>query len=283
MRSLLITGGTGFLGRALARRLLAAERDTDRICIYSRDEAKQAAMRAELPDPDGRLRWFVGCVRDLPRLRRAMDGVEAVISAAALKRVETSEENPTEVIKTNVMGSMNILESAREAGVNKIMGISTDKATAAKNVYGATKFLMERLFVSANNSRGENGPISSCCRFGNVAASTGSVIPTWRAMIARGAKRVPCTDDGCTRYWMRIEHAAEFVLNSVAEMTGGEIFIPTLPAYRLGDLAEAMGVEIEIIGLPEAEKKHETMDGVSTSEDAERMSVAELREALKSV
>lgn len=280
MRSLLITGGTGFLGRALARRLLADERDTDRICIYSRDEAKQAAMRAELPDPDGRLRWFVGCVRDLPRLRRAMDGVEAVISAAALKRVETSEENPTEVIATNVIGAMNVLEAAREAGVKKIMGISTDKAPAAVNVYGATKFLMERLFVSANNSRGAHGPISSCCRYGNIANSTFSVIPKWRSMIARGAKRVPCTDPECTRYWMRVSEATDLILDSMKIMHGGEVFIPTLPAYRLGDLAEAMGVEIEITGLPGTEKQHETMDGVTTSETARRMTVDELRSEL---
>lgn len=255
-------------------------RGTKRICIYSRDEAKQAVMRSTIEDPDQRLHWLIGCVRDLPRLTRAMRGVDTVISAAALKRVETSEENPTEVVKTNVIGVMNIIEAAATTGVKKIMGISTDKATAAVNVYGATKFLSEKLLIASNNERGATGPRASCTKYGNISGSTGSVIPTWRAMIARGIKRVPCTDQECTRYWMRIEHAAKFVLDSTERMQGGEVFIPELPAYRLGDLAEAMGVDIEIVGLKDSEKRHETMDGKTTSETARRMSVQELRDEL---
>lgn len=278
MESVLIVGGSGFLGHGLVRRLL--DGDCERICIFSRDEYKQSVMREEFEDSP-RLRWFVGDVRDRDRLRRAMEGVDHVISAAALKRVETAENNPTEVVKTNVFGVMNIIDAAYEAGVKKIIGISTDKAPEAANVYGATKFLSERLLTAANKTRGARGPLSSCVRYGNVAGSTGSVIPKWRAMVKRGLTKVPCTEIACTRYWMRLDDAARFVLDSLETMLGGEVFIPELPAYRLGDLAEAMGVDLDIIGLPSSEKLHETMDGKSTSETARRMSIAELRGELE--
>lgn len=277
-RSVLITGGSGSAGHAFTRRLL--DLGVSRVCIFSRDEYKQHVMREEFGNDD-RLRWFVGCVRDRDRLRRAMEGIGWVISAAALKRVETSEQNPSEVIKTNVVGTINVIEAAHDAGVKRIMGISSDKAPAAANVYGATKFLSEKLLIAANNVRGAYGPVCSCARYGNIFNSRGSVVPTWKRMIANGATEVPVTDPECTRYFMRVDHAAQFVIDSMVAMRGGEVFIPVLPAYRLGDLAEAMGVGMDIVGLGESEKKHETMDGVTTSEQARRMTVDELRSELE--
>lgn len=274
MDNVLITGGTGFLGRGLARTLLE-NKDVGRICIYSRGEHTQAAMRTELPDPDVKLRWFIGDVRDKARLTRAMEGVNLVIHAAALKRVEVGEYNPGEMVRTNVMGAMNVIEAAHDAGVEKVVAISTDKACAPLNAYGATKLVVEKLMVAANNQRGANGPIFAACRYGNVAGSTGSVIPTWRRIIAYQktqiaygeAPRVPVTDPACTRFWMTLEEACALILWTADNMIGGELVVPTLPAYRLADLAQAMGVKMRIIGMGSGEKLFEMMISPEESPD----------------
>lgn len=270
----LITGGSGFLGRALVERLLAD--GFERICIYSRNEFSQARMRGDLNN-DARLRWFIGDVRDRDRLVRAMASVESVIHAAALKRIEVGAYNPDEMVKTNVYGSMNVVEAARTAEVEKVLLVSSDKAYGPISPYGQTKALAESLFLTANDP--QFGPRFSVVRYGNVAGSTGSVIPTWRA--ARGV--VTLTDPGCTRFWMKREEAAELVVGTLSTMRGGEVAIPDLPAFRLGDLAEAMDLKVRVVGLSDWEKKHESMDATRCSADARRMTVGEIRERLEGV
>jgi UDP-N-acetylglucosamine 4,6-dehydratase len=279
MRSVLITGGTGSFGRAFAKRLLD-DHLSERICIYSRGELAQAAMRAEFGD-DQRLRFFIGDVRDLQRLRRAMQGVNTVVHAAALKRIEVGAYNPTEMVKTNVDGAVNVVEAAQDCGVSRVVGLSTDKACEPISPYGATKALMEALFLAANNTVAADGPRFAVCRYGNVWASAGSVVPTWRKLIEAGATEVPCTTPEASRFFMTLQEAVDLVLGTLATMTGGELVIPELPAYQLGDLAQAMGVSIKVKGLPGWEKLHESMLPGEPSNKARRMSVDELRQALK--
>jgi len=297
MRSVLITGGTGYFGRGLVCHLLTIPVH-ERICIYSRDEAKQAAMRAQIADPHDRLRWFVGDVRDLPRLKHAMAGVDLVIHAAALKRVEVGEYNPGEMVKTNVLGTMNVIEAATDAPLGnrfprKVVALSTDKACHPVNAYGASKLMMEKLILGANNTRGQNGPIFAVTRYGNVAGSTGSVIQNWK-QAARTGQRLQLTNPKATRFWMTLQEAIDLVMRTAWELKGGDFVTPTLPAYQLGDLSLAMlnwleleGVvtELEIAGhLGKAEKLHERMleDGPS-SDQVRRMTVLELVEALEQI
>jgi FlaA1/EpsC-like NDP-sugar epimerase len=281
MKSILVTGGTGSFGRAFARHLLAHDL-CERVCIYSRGEHAQAEMRADLGD-DPRLRWFIGDVRDQSRLRRAMTGVGIVVHAAALKRIEVGAYNPVEMVKSNVLGSINVVEAAQDAGVGKVVALSSDKACEPISCYGASKALAESVFLAANNTVAAGGPRFAVCRYGNVWNSNGSVVPTWRRMIEAGAKAVPVSDPDCTRFWMAIDHAVDLVLDTVATMRGGELVVPDLPAYRLGDLAEAMGVKTIVKGLPGHEKKHESMLIGEPSDRARRMSVAELREKLAQI
>lgn len=285
MTSILITGGSGSFGRAFTERLLK-DNLYDRICIYSRDEWKQAQMRHDFND-DPRLRFFIGCVRDRDRLRRAMEGVEVVIHAAALKRIEVGQYNPGEMVKTNVLGAINIIEAAHDANVNKVIGLSTDKAFQPISPYGHSKAISEQLFLAANEMSGTNGPKFSVTRYGNVAGSTGSVIPTWRKILGRRGigdiiPKVPVTDPECTRFYMTMDQAVELVLATIETMPETPV-IPSLPAYRLGDLAEAMGAQMEIKGLPAHEKLAECMCEGNCSDTARRMSVEELKEALKDV
>lgn len=275
MSGILITGGTGSFGRAFARRMLEVGRQ--RICIYSRGEHTQAAMRKELGDPPS-LRWFIGDVRERDRLRRAMEGCEIVVHAAALKRIEVGAYNPIEMVKTNVLGAMNVIEAAQDAGVERVVMLSTDKAWQPISPYGQSKALAESLFLQANYSRGTFGPRFAVTRYGNVWASAGSVLPTWQAMIAAGAQRVPVTDPDCTRFFMTMDQAVDLVQRTIDNMQGGELVIPEdLPAYRLGDLAEALGVGMTVTGLPQWEKKHEGMMDGLTSDQARKLSVDELR------
>ena len=276
MRSILVTGGSGFFGRGFVREALS--KGVERVCIYSRGEYQQHLMREQFKD-DSRLRWMIGDIRDKDRLLRAMRGVDVVVSAAALKRIETAHYNPDEVIKTNVLGTINVIDCAQTAEVRKVVLVSTDKAANPVSVYGLSKATAEALILAANHARGE-GPVYSACRFGNVWCSTGSIVPRWKSMIAAGEAEVPVTDPNCTRFFMRIEEAARLVYGCAASKLGGELMIPTLPAYRVGDLVEAMGVKMKVTGLPEFEKLHETMDGIHYSGSAKRMTVAELREAL---
>lgn len=276
MRSVLITGGSGFLGHALVERLL--QTDVERICILSRGEYRQHLMRQQFKD--SRMRWFVGDVRDRDRVRRAMHDVDVVIHAAALKRVEVGEYDPAEMVKTNVLGTINVMEAAEDAGVQKLVLVSSDKAYAPANAYGASKMMAEKLILAG--MRGGRRPLHAVCRYGNVSGSTGSVIPIWRRALEQDT--LACmTDPNATRFWMTREEAADLVLNTARTMVGGELAIPDLPAYRLGDLAEAMGVRTYVCGLGQGEKLHESMSEGRCSADARRMSVAELRGALEHV
>jgi UDP-N-acetylglucosamine 4,6-dehydratase len=275
--SVLITGGSGYLGRALARRLLETDA-SHRICIFSRGEHAQASMREEFGD-DSRLRFFIGDVRDRARLTRAMTGVDLVIHAAALKRIETAHYNPIELSRTNIDGTINAVEAAQDAGVPKLVFVSSDKAYLACSVYGQSKAMGEAIVLAANNTTGTLGTRYAAVRYGNVWKSSGSVVPKWRTIAARGGAPT-MTSPECTRFFMWIGEAVDLVLGTAAEMTGGELAIPDLPAYRLGDLAQAMGVTPRITGLPDFEKLHEAMGPGNSSDLARRMSVDELRKAL---
>ncbi len=285
MKSVLITGGTSSFAVAFAKYLLSLRSQwrPERIVIFSRGEFRQFEVTQQLAPMDvgGNLRFMIGDVRDRDRLRRAMQRVEVVIHAAALKRIEVGQYNPIEVVKTNVDGAVNVIEAAQDAGVRKVVALSSDKAFEPVSPYGTSKALAESIFVAANNTTGWNGPRFSVCRYGNVWRSTGSVVPTWAALLAQGQRTVPVTDPDCTRFFMKMNEAIKLVLNTIETMKGGEINIPSLPAYRLGDLAEAMGAEIEVKGLPPWEKKHESMAIGNSSENARRMTVEELRNALR--
>jgi UDP-N-acetylglucosamine 4,6-dehydratase len=275
MNSVLITGGSGFLGEGLIDELL--RRKVQRICVYSRGEYRQHALRTKFPESC--LRWFIGDVRDVDRLRRAMFGIDTVIHAAALKRIEVGEYNPSEMFATNIQGSQNVLDAAEYAGVKRAVLVSSDKAYQPVSPYGISKAAAEALF------RRHSGRLETCVvRYGNVAGSTGSVIPMWRDI--QGVVRV--TDPTCTRFWMSREQAVEFVLVA-AELTYNyapprEVRIPTaLPAFRLMDLATAMNKEYTVTGLPEHEKLHEAMGPGLSSDQTRRMTVNEIKEALRSV
>lgn len=280
MLSYLVTGGSGFFGKAFTKRLLDTNA-SERICILSRSEHAQADMRREF-GADRRLRFFIGDVRDQARLKRAMNGIDIVVHAAALKRIEVGAQNPIEMVRTNVDGAVNVIEASQDAGVKKVVALSTDKAHEPISPYGASKALAEALFLAANNTVGRDGPKYSVCRYGNVWASAGSIVPTWRKMIEAGAETVPTTDPDCTRFFMWIDEAVDLVLETIETMPR-EIVIPNLPAYRVGDLAKAMGVRMDVKGLPIWEKAHESMDFGNSSDRAPRMSVSDLRKALAEI
>lgn len=278
MNNILITGGTGFFGQGFVRRMLSM--GPERICIFSRSEWMQAQMRIALNN-DSRLRWFIGDVRDVDRLRRAMDGVDLVIHAAALKRIETVEYNVIEAVATNVVGTRNVVDAAIDAGIKKAVLLSTDKACLPTTTYGMTKAIAERIFLQSSHYAGPGGPKFAACRYGNVAGSTGSVIPLWRSLLATGENRVPVTDPDCSRFWMTLDQAIDLVWKTATTMQGGELNIPDLPAYRLGDLAKAMGAEMRVVGMAPAEKRHEEMKPGETSDKARRLTVTELQSLLE--
>ncbi len=277
MKSVLITGGTGAFGTAFTERMLRDGLAT-RICVFSRDEWKQAQMRRKFKD-DPRLRWFIGDVRDRSRLTRAMEGCDTVVHAAALKRIEVGFYNPTEMVKTNIDGAINIVEAAHDAGIKRVVALSSDKAFQPISPYGQSKALAESIFLAANNTGGSSGPRFAVCRYGNVWRSTGSIVPVWEQMLEDGEAVVPITDPHCTRFFMRMDEAVQLVLDTIQWMPE-EIAIPDLPAYRLCDLAEAMQAKTITIGLPKWEKRHESMDETRCSKDARRMTVDELRAEL---
>ena len=256
--SVLITGGTGSLGKALIRYFLDYT-NVRRVAIFSRDELKQHNLRNEIGDDD-RLRWFIGDIRDLERLKRAFHGVDFVIHAAALKQVDTGEYNPMEFIKTNVLGSQNVIDASIDAGVKRVVALSTDKASSPINLYGATKLTADKLFVAANNYSFSYGTTFSVVRYGNVMGSRGSVIPYWRELAIAG-KPLPITDLRMTRFWISIDEAVRFVLESLEIMTGGELYVPRIPSMKISDLAKAVSPDSELleVGMRPGEKLHEEM------------------------
>ena len=276
--SILIVGGSGTLGHALVERLLSNGR-YNRIAIFSRDEFKQFNMRQQFHD-DPRLRFLIGDCRNKERLQTAMEGVDDVVLCAAMKQVFTCEYSPFEVKLTNIDGAANTIECAHNAGVDKCLYISSDKAAAPRNLYGASKLFAEKLFLAANNMYGKESTKYSICRYGNIFRSRGSLVPKWEEIL-KTSNTVPVTDPDATRYVMTASEAVDLVLNTLRTMKGGEIAIPELPAFRIADLVEAMGAKMDIIGMDlSIEKKHETMDEITDSSQARRMTINELKTAL---
>lgn len=272
-KSVLITGGTGSFGKAFIKRILETT-DVQRVIVFSRDELKQFEMEQLdwVKTHRRRLRFFIGDVRDAERLRLACEGVDVVIHAAALKQVPAAEYNPFECIKTNVLGAQNVIEAARANGVKRVVALSTDKAAAPINLYGATKLCSDKLFVAANNYVGGRDLRLCVVRYGNVMGSRGSVIPFFREKARGDTPVMPITDEAMTRFSITLEQGVDFVLNSLANTWGGEIFIPKIPSYRILDVAEAVapGVPTNVVGIRPGEKLHEEMitvtDALSTVE-----------------
>ena len=254
--SVLITGGTGSFGRALTEYLLKSE--VRRIAIFSRDELKQLQMKNDFKDD--RLRFFLGDIRDGSRLDIALHNVDYVVHAAALKQVDTGEYNPMEFVKTNVVGSQNVIDACIRNGVKKVVALSTDKASSPINLYGATKLTADKLFSAANNYSHAYGTTFSIVRYGNVMGSRGSVIPYFKQLASEG-KPFPITDKRMTRFWITLEHAVEFVLESFEIMQGGELYVPRIPSMKIMDLARAIKEDFsyEEIGIRPGEKLHEEM------------------------
>ncbi len=255
-QSILVTGGTGSFGHKCISRLLSNP-DVRRVVIYSRDELKQFEMSQRITDK--RVRFFIGDVRDRERLTHAMEGIDTVIHAAALKQVPTAEYNPFECIKTNVLGAENVIQASLDAGVKNVIALSTDKAAAPINLYGATKLCSDKLFIAANNVRGFHDIRFSVVRYGNVMGSRGSVIPFFLERRKTGV--LPITDMQMTRFNITLEEGVDLVFHAFNHALGGEIFVPRIPSYRIGDVANAIGPECEhpIVGIRPGEKIHEEM------------------------
>jgi UDP-N-acetylglucosamine 4,6-dehydratase (inverting) len=266
VKSLLITGGTGSFGRAFVKTVLERYPSIRRLVILSRDELKQFEMAQEFPASKyPQLRFFLGDVRDADRMRRAMEGVEVVVHAAALKQVPAAEYNPFECIKTNVLGAQNVIEACLDNSVKRVVALSTDKAAAPVNLYGATKLCSDKLFVAANNIRGDRDVRFSVVRYGNVMCSRGSVIPFFRDK--RHTGELPITDPNMTRFNISLTEGVDMVLWSIANAWGGEILVPKIPSYRITDVAQAVAPEAHqrVVGIRPGEKLHEEMITASDS------------------
>ena len=266
--SILVTGGTGSFGRKFAE-IMLREYHPHRLVIFSRDELKQQEMRGSGFN-DSSVRYFIGDVRDIERLKRALSGITIIVHAAALKQVPACEYNPFEAIQTNIMGGRNVIDAAIDQGVRRILALSTDKAVNPINLYGATKLCAEKMFVQANSYAGPQNTRFSCARYGNVVGSRGSVIPVF--LEQRRTGKITITDPRMTRFWLTLEQGVRFVIHCIEQTHGGEIFIPRIPSMRLLDLAEtvAPGCEIEYIGIRPGEKLHEVL----VSEDESRQTVS---------
>ncbi len=264
---ILVTGGTGSFGKKFVAMMLT-EYHPAKLIVFSRDELKQHEMRvAGFNHPS--LRYFIGDVRDVERLRRAMHGVDIVVHAAALKQVPACEYNPMEAIKTNILGSSNVVEAALDAGVKKVLALSTDKAVNPINLYGATKLAAEKLLIQSNSYAGGMATRFSCVRYGNVVGSRGSVVPIFLQQKASG--KLTITDERMTRFWLTLEQGVRFVINCIEIMHGGEVFVPKIPSMKIADLANAIapGASLEVVGIRPGEKLHEVL----ISEDESRSTV----------
>lgn len=259
-KTILITGGTGSFGKCFTKYVLT-HYEPKKIIIYSRDEFKQWMMANEFKEYEDKLRFFIGDVRDLERLKRACEGVDYIIHAAALKQVPVCEYNPNEAIKTNIHGAMNVIDAALDCGVHKVVALSTDKAVNPVNLYGGTKLVSDKLFVAANAYVGNKDINFSIVRYGNVAGSRGSIIPLFKSIIDAGEKELPITDFRMTRFWISLTQGVELVIKALAEAKGGETFISKIPSFKVTDLAEAMlpGCKMKEIGIRPGEKLHEIM------------------------
>jgi len=265
-KSILITGGTGSFGKAFVKTVLTRYPDIRRLVVFSRDELKQFEMaQVYSPEHYPMIRFFIGDVRDGSRLRRALEGIDTVIHAAALKQVPTAEYNPFEVIKTNVLGAQNVIEACLDTGVQRVIALSTDKAAAPINLYGATKLCSDKLFTAANNIRGHRDIRFAVVRYGNVMGSRGSVIPFFLEKRKTGV--LPITDPAMTRFNISLQEGVDMVLWAVENAHGGEIFVPKIPSYRIMDVAQAIGPDCEypIVGVRPGEKIHEEMITASDS------------------
>ena len=267
-KTILVTGGTGSFGNAFVQYVLENS-DPKKIIVYSRDEYKQFVMRNKFVelgrengvDYDSKLRYFIGDVRDEARLRRALQDVDYVIHAAALKQVPACEYNPIEAIRTNIDGATNLINAALDTGVEKVVALSTDKAVNPVNLYGGTKLVSDKLFVAANAYRGQCGTTVSVVRYGNVAGSRGSVIPFFDRLVKEGATELPITDFRMTRFWISLDEGIQLVVKALAEAEGGETFISKIPSFKVTDLATAMAPDLKQgeVGIREGEKLHECM------------------------
>jgi len=266
MKSILVTGGTGSFGKKFIKEVFNRYPGIRRAVVFSRDELKQFEM-AQLYPPDQypNLRFFIGDVRDADRMRLAMEGIDIVVHAAALKQVPTAEYNPFECIKTNILGAQNVIEAAMATGVKKVVALSTDKAAAPINLYGATKLCSDKLFTAANNIRGHRDLLFSVVRYGNVTGSRGSVIPFFLERRKTGV--LPITDPAMTRFNISLQEGVDMVLWALENARGGEIFVPKIPSYRIIELARAIGPDCEfpVVGIRPGEKIHEEMITVSDS------------------
>ena len=265
-KTILITGGTGSFGKSFTRYVLK-HYQPKKIIIYSRDEYKQFVMQNELKEYNSVMRYFIGDVRDKDRLKRAFEGVDYVIHAAALKQVPACEYNPNEAIRTNINGAQNVIDAALDTNVKKVIALSTDKAVNPVNLYGGTKLVSDKLFVAANAYSGTKDICFAIVRYGNVAGSRGSIIPLFHNIIKNGGTELPITDMRMTRFWISLTEGVELVIKALKEAKGGETFISKIPSFRVPDLAEAMlpGCKIKEIGIRPGEKLHEIM---VTTEDS---------------
>lgn len=259
-KTILITGGTGSFGKRFTERIFS-EYNPKKIIIYSRDEYKQYLMKKKYSKWEKNLRFFVGDVRDKERLTRALEGVDIVIHTAALKHVDVAEYNPMEAIKTNIDGARNVIDASLDRGIKKVVALSTDKAVNPINLYGATKLVSDKLFVSANAYVGAKDMTFSVVRYGNVSGSRGSVIPFFRTLIESGATELPITDSRMTRFWITLDQGIDLVFKALKESKGGEVYVSKIPSYKITDLALAMacGQKLKEVGIREGEKLHEVM------------------------
>lgn len=263
--TILVTGGTGSFGKKFTE-IVLRDYQPKKLIVYSRDELKQHEMRQIYPDTDtSPMRYFIGDVRDRERLERAMQKVDIVVHAAALKQVPACEYNPLEAVKTNINGATNIIDAALSAGVKKVLALSTDKAVNPINLYGATKLVAEKLFVQANSYSGHDGTRFSCVRYGNVVGSRGSVIPLFKQQRETGV--ITLTDERMTRFWLTLEQGVRFVIKCIEFMRGGEVFVPKIPSMRMTELADLIAPHCErkIIGIRPGEKLHEILISLDES------------------